>query len=103
PPQDVVPVPVLVAEGGEDRQVEHTLEELGGIHGEHTTAHCEIPSTTNYRAASPYAMPSRLSCSLATTEPEPDRSMMIRRIKAPAPITSARPGCITGSARRSAT
>ena len=41
-------------------------------------------------------MPSRMSCSLATTDGIPARSMITRSIRAPAPITSARPGCITG-------
>ena len=37
-----------------------------------------------------------MSDSEATTASAPARSRMIRRISAPAPITSARPGCMTG-------
>ena len=35
---DVVAVAVLVVDHGEHRQVEHSLEELGGVHAAHTTA-----------------------------------------------------------------
>src|SRR5690349_15748815 len=100
--QDVVAVAVLVAQGGETGEVQHAFEELRGIHAVHTTSLSEVVSKALYQARD-RAMPSRMSCSLASTEVFPARSMMMRRIRAPAPITSARPGCITGSSRRSAT
>src|SRR3954451_16561694 len=49
-----------------------------------------------------HAIPSRMSASLTRTSGRSSRSTSRRRISAPAPITSTRPGCITGSAARSA-
>ena len=48
------------------------------------------------------AMPSRMSCSLTSTSAKPNRVMIRSRMSAPAPITSTRPGCMTGMAARSA-
>ena len=45
-------------------------------------------------------MPSRMSCSLTTTSLIPNSSISTRRISDPAPITSTRPGCMTGIAAR---
>src|SRR5215472_12727850 len=46
------------------------------------------------------AMPSSMSCSLATISSKPNLRMIRSRIKAPAPITSTRPGWITLIAAR---
>src|SRR5918993_1028630 len=49
-----------------------------------------------------YAIPSKMSCSLATTAGMPARSMITRSTSAPAAITSARPGCMIGTSSRPA-
>src|SRR5215472_9728746 len=53
-------------------------------------------------AASDQAMPSRMSCSLASTSANPNLVMIASSTSAPPPITSTRPGCITPSRARSA-
>ena len=58
-------------------------------------AHCRTP------AASDHAIPSRMSCSLASTSPKPNRRMIRSSTMAPPAMTSARPGCMTPSAARS--
>src|SRR5262249_37481309 len=50
--------------------------------------------------ASDHAIPSRMSCSLATISANPNLVMTRSRINAPAPITSTRPGWITSMAAR---
>ena len=57
------------------------------------------------RAGSPpadQAIPSRMSCSLTTTSAQPEPVDQRESTSAPAPMTSTRPGCMTGSAARSA-
>jgi hypothetical protein len=50
--------------------------------------HVDLPES----AASDQAIPSRMSCSLTSTSPKPNRAMIRSSTSAPPPITSTRPG-----------
>ena len=82
----------------------------GGVRQLHRIAHLrtrdpESAKAQRHRAevqsTSVKAIPSKMSCSLAVTESNPLSRMMVSSTSAPAAITSARPGCMTGSAARS--
>src|SRR5579875_1031196 len=59
------------------------------------------PGAGRYRT-SDHAMPSRMSCSLTRTSAKPNTVIMRSSTRAPAPMTSARPGCMTPMAARCA-